>query len=202
MTNTPDFDDPASKTWAEYGLMRGTVRLEVDCSAFAALYEIERTRMVVALGQLGVEIEHVGSTSVPGLPAKPILDVAVGVRHSGHEHTAVELLSRFGYNSFGYLRSAGGHVLDRLINGRACVIVHVLLHGSFRWRKYLVLRDYLRCNAERRDSYAQAKQRLADRFADDRRSYTLAKRETVLRLEREALRWLRMRKDSEACDQP
>lgn len=197
MTGNLVVEDTAAAMWAKYGLLRGTVRLEVDCTAFASLYEVERTRIVNSLLHLNSEVEHIGSTSVPGLPAKPILDIAVGVRESGLEQTAVELLSLHGYNSFGYLRSAGGHVLDRLIDGRACVIVHVLLHNSFRWRRYLVLRDYLRCNAERRDSYAAAKKQLAQRFADDRRSYTIAKRETVFRLEREAFSWLRIRKRME-----
>ena len=126
MRNNSVVDDFAAMAWLKYGLVRGTVRLEVDCAAFVALYEMERTRIVDALAQLSCAVEHVGSTSVPGLPAKPILDVAVGLRESGLEHAAVELLSNYGYNSLGYLRSAGGHVLDRLVNGRACVIVHVL----------------------------------------------------------------------------
>jgi GrpB-like predicted nucleotidyltransferase (UPF0157 family) len=168
--------DLASAAWDMYGLTRGTVRLETDCSKFSALYELERNRIAGALRQIRFEIEHVGSTSVPGLAAKPILDVAVGVTESGLLLAAVELLASNGYNDFGYLRSAGGYVLDRVINGRACVIVHVLIQGSFRWRKYLVLRDYLRCNSDARHNYAQTKQLLAHKFHDDRRAYTSAKR--------------------------
>lgn len=177
--------------WFNYGLVRGTVALNADCSAFGRLFAVEHSSLSAALATIPAEVEHVGSTAIPRLIAKPILDIAVGVLNRGSEEQAIGCLTHVGYNYFGYMRSAGGHVLDRLIGGRACVIVHVLSHDSFRWRKYLALRDYLRCNAGARERYGRGKQKLAIKFSQDRGSYSNEKRRLVIELEREAFRWLR-----------
>lgn len=64
------------------GLKYGTVRLVEHDSRWAQAFLAERESIVAALGDLGGEVEHIGSTAVPGLPAKPILDIAVGIRES------------------------------------------------------------------------------------------------------------------------
>ncbi|THF68912.1 GrpB family protein [Deinococcus sp. Arct2-2] len=64
------------------GLKRGTVALRPSSAEYPALFGEERARVRQSLGALALDIQHVGSTSIPGLAGKPILDLAVGVQHT------------------------------------------------------------------------------------------------------------------------
>ncbi|MFB9993805.1 GrpB family protein [Deinococcus oregonensis] len=83
------------------GLKRGTAALRPSSAEYPALFEEERARVQGALGALAVSLQQVGSTSIPGLPGKPILDLAVGVQDSGQIDACISPLQAIGYTSFG-----------------------------------------------------------------------------------------------------
>lgn len=149
----------------------------------------ERWREVLAsrLGSTARRIDHVGSTSVPGLPAKPIIDVQVSVTDLEEENAYVPPLEEAGLQ----LRSRDDlHRYFRPFPGRSRdVHVHVCAAGSDWEREHLLFRDYLRTHPQARETYAAAKQDAAALWADDRAAYTDAKGETILEILTAAEKW-------------
>jgi len=132
-----------------------------------------RDRLVTALGSAAVRIEHVGSTSVAGLPAKPVIDIQVSVADLDDEASYVSQIEALGIQ----LRSRDRwHRYFRPFPGRARdVQIHVCAAGS-RWEHdHLLFRDYLRAHPDARAAYAAAKRRAAVDWRDDRLAYTDAK---------------------------
>lgn len=124
-----------------------------------------------------VAIEHIGSTSVPGLAAKPILDIGVGVDHAIRNEDVhdevhkwlIELgfLFRGGANEVRPDRMYGYELqpMNRLAN------IHVLEFDSTEWRHYTGFRDFLRTHPSDRDAYGELKLQLSVQHPDDRIAY-------------------------------
>jgi GrpB-like predicted nucleotidyltransferase (UPF0157 family) len=164
------------------GLKYGTVKLVEHDARWTQAFLTERVLLIEALDGLGSEVEHIGSTAVPGLPAKPILDIAVGIPASADLHDCITRLQGLGYEYRGDAGQDGSHVFVRARGDIRTHHVHVVELEGKQWRAYLALRDLLRNNPVSREIYAAGKQALALRFADDRKSYTKAKDELVGRL--------------------
>jgi GrpB-like predicted nucleotidyltransferase (UPF0157 family) len=164
------------------GLQRGTVRLVPYTAQWARLFAAERRRIESALGALALAVEHVGSTAVPGLCAKPILDIGVAVRRSADAAACVAPLMRLGYEYLGDRRGTGGHFFAKGDDARRTHYVHVVAHDSAEWADYLRFRERLRADAAARDEYAQLKVALAAAHATDRESYTRAKEAFIRRI--------------------
>ena len=158
------------------GLHRGTVRLVEAQPRWAALAEAVRADLAGALVGDAVAIEHVGSTAIPGLIAKPILDFAIGIRDDIEPLSLQPRLERMGWLFRTDARDEGGlvFVLETRPMHRVAH-VHVVHHGDLQWRNYLQLRDRLRVDAAARDAYSAAKVALAARFPSDRGAYTTGK---------------------------
>jgi GrpB-like predicted nucleotidyltransferase (UPF0157 family) len=125
------------------------------------LFAREAAKIRAALGERALMVEHAGSTSVPGLVAKPIIDIIVAVAHSGDESTYVPALEAAGYR----LRIREPEWEEhRLLQGtHPDVNVHVLTIGSSEITRMLTLRDWLRANEADRELYAATKRELASR---------------------------------------
>ena len=151
------------------GLESGIVRVAPYDQAWPRLFAAESARLHDALGGLPLVLEHTGSTSVPGLPAKPVLDILAGV--AAHDPLApyVAALVDAGYVHRGE-QGIPGREFFRRGEPRAYHI-HLTHVGSSFWRDHLAFRDYLRAHAEVRDEYARLKQELAVRFPADREAY-------------------------------
>jgi len=136
---------------------------------FAAWHD----RLASALGQVALSIEHVGSTAVPGLIAKPVIDIQVSVADVADESSYRAAIEGLGL----ILRSRErGHRFFRHdVGALRTVHVHVCSRGSQWERDHLLFRDYLRRHPDRRDAYAALKRELAARVGADRLSYTNAK---------------------------
>jgi GrpB-like predicted nucleotidyltransferase (UPF0157 family)/RimJ/RimL family protein N-acetyltransferase len=137
-----------------------------------ARFESERRRLVDALGSSAAEVEHVGSTAVPGLPAKPVIDVLVGLREYPLQPAQIGLLEGLGYVYRGELGIPGRQYFRNPPDTRH---VHAVLHGSELWRRHVAFRDWLRAHPDDAASYATLKRRLAAEHRDDRARYTEGK---------------------------
>lgn len=111
-----------------------------------------------ALGEHALALEHIGSTAVPGLAAKPVIDMLVGVP-AGRRIAAARRLSAQGWTHLGEAGVPGREYLRRREGQHANV--HVVEHGSTLWQDNLLLREYLRHDADARRRYASAKRRAA-----------------------------------------
>lgn len=164
------------------GLTRGLVALTDHDDAWRDEFLAERKRIGTALEGFGCEIEHVGSTAVPGIPAKPILDIALGCPPKTDPLSLKPRLEELGYLYCGDYGDAGGHLFVRGTEAVRTHHLHVVALQDDQWTAYLALRDLLRSDAKSRQLYAAAKQTLARRFKDDRKSYTDGKAATVQQL--------------------
>jgi GrpB-like predicted nucleotidyltransferase (UPF0157 family) len=140
-------------------------------------FACEERRIRDALGERALRIEHIGSTAVPGLIAKPIIDILLVVADSADEPSYVPALEAAGY----VLRIREPDWDEhRLFKGPEIdVNLHVYTQGSDEIERYLVLRDRLRENAADRDLYAQTKRALAARHWTYVQNYADAKSEVV-----------------------
>ena len=141
-------------------LSRGIVIVDYDARwPELFLRESERLRTVLGNGALG--IEHTGSTSVPGLPAKPIIDILLIVRDSADEASYAPALEDAGYAL--RIREPNWHE-HRMFKGPGTDInLHVFSAGCPEIARVLMFRDWLRSNAADRDLYARTKTALAQR---------------------------------------
>ncbi len=162
------------------GLERHTVRLveyqpEWAKRAEAACRAVRRTA-----GDLLVDVQHVGSTAVPGLPAKPVLDPAAALPSLEVVPELVERLTGIGYIYRGDAGDSGGHlfVRDSAPDVRT-IHLHVVLLNGDQWRNYLRFRDALRRDDRLRGQYAELKRELKARFPADRKSYTEGKHDFI-----------------------
>jgi GrpB-like predicted nucleotidyltransferase (UPF0157 family) len=150
-------------------------------------YEAEKTRLVAQIGGLAVEIEHVGSTAVPGIAAKPVIDIMPGVRSMADAEACIEGMRRLGYEYVPEFEEAlpdrryfrKGHPEQKLH-------VHIVQIGGEFWRRHIAFRDYLRAHPEAADEYAALKRRLAAQHPRDSHAYTHAKSEFILGIEKKA----------------
>jgi GrpB-like predicted nucleotidyltransferase (UPF0157 family) len=138
--------------------------------AWPARFEHERARICHALGGLALRVEHIGSTSVPGLAAKPIVDILVTVSDVNDEAAFVRRLERAGY----VLRvREPDHRMFRTPD--LGVHVHVLADSDGEADRYLTFRDRLRSSPEDRIEYERLKRELAPRNWDEIGHYAEAK---------------------------
>lgn len=130
-------------------------------SAWPVLYEREAARIRAALADRALLIEHVGSTSVPGLAAKPHIDVLLAVADSSDEASYVPALEDAGYVL--HIREPGWHEHRAFRRLETELNLHVFSEGCAEIERMLRFRDHLRCNKTDRLLYERTKRELAQR---------------------------------------
>ena len=141
-------------------------------------FEILRSRIGAALGSLAAAIEHVGSTAVPGLAAKPIVDIDVLLGSKSDLPGVVERLTMIGYAHQGDLGIPGREAF-RAPAGQFPHHLYVCPPNSRAYLQHLAFRDYLRTHPEDARAYGLLKRSLASRYGNDRDGYTQAKTEFI-----------------------
>lgn len=153
------------------GLRRGSVALEEHCLEWETAAGETIGELKEILEDAAVDIQHIGSTAVKDIPAKPIIDIAVGAR---------DFESILGLNG---LLEARGFIFRGQDHPRQYLYIcgddeirthhiHVVEYGSDEWNNYINLRDYLRSHRDDAEAYARLKRALAQEYADDRETYT------------------------------
>jgi GrpB-like predicted nucleotidyltransferase (UPF0157 family) len=140
-------------------------------------FDREADRIRAALGDRALRIEHVGSTSVPGLVAKPIIDILLVVANSADEQSYVPALEAAGFRL--RIREPEWHEHRLLRSPGLDINLHVFTAGSIEIERLLLLRDRLRSHPEERQLYAEAKQQLANRTWKYVQDYADAKSEVI-----------------------
>lgn len=132
-------------------------------------------------GSCAVEVRHIGSTAVPGLKSRPIIDIAVGVRSFDDVPQFFSHLSERSYNHK-CESDTENQIFITAIKGRCNVYIHVVIHGKTLWNSYIAFCECLQNDGDVRARYEDLKESLATRFANDRRSYTIGKSDFVRRI--------------------
>lgn len=163
---------------APLGLARGRVHVAAHDPRWSALYrdEAQRLSASVADGALpALVIEHVGSTSVAGLVAKPILDILAGHPRGLEANVYFQLLAALGYEERGEQGVPGRELFVLGPANSRTHHLHLVALGSRSWREPLAFRDRLRAEPELASAYGALKLILAASHAGDRRAYTAGK---------------------------
>jgi GrpB-like predicted nucleotidyltransferase (UPF0157 family) len=143
--------------------------------AWPKLFEEERAILESLLKQwLAGPVEHVGSTAVPGLAAKPVIDIMAGVNGLEQSRPAIPVMATIGYCYFPY-QPEQKHWFCKPSAIFRTHHLHLVPFGSKHWNERLLFRDYLRRNSATAEEYAELKQRLAQQYKFDREAYTEAK---------------------------
>ena len=161
-------------------IYEGVELLAYDPS-WPAMYAAERERLSSLLPGVFVELQHIGSTAVPGLVAKPIIDLLAGVESMTTAEAIAGSICSSGYTTSAEFNET---LNDRKwfmhwANGHRTHHLHVVVHDSKAWHERLRFRNALRSQPELAVRYAALKSQLTERHATDREAYTDAKAEFV-----------------------
>ncbi len=142
-----------------------------------SLFEAESTELMDAIGHYVADIQHIGSTAVPGLAAKPVIDILVGLRRLLDAQDCILPIEGMGYE---YVPEFEDEFPDRryfrkILNGKRTHQIHIVEIGTDFWKRHLAFRDYLLNHPEITNQYSDLKKELAKQFENDRKGYTNAK---------------------------
>jgi GrpB-like predicted nucleotidyltransferase (UPF0157 family) len=166
------------------------IQEEVALSPYDAnwpsMFKDERDRLLRLLPGDFLAIEHFGSTAVPGLAAKPIIDILAGVDSMSGADELMEPLCRAKYTTSMEFNATliGRRWLMRWAEGRRTHHLHLVVYGGQEWDRRLAFRNILRANTELAQQYELNKRLWAAQFRSDREAYTGAKEDFI----REALK--------------
>jgi GrpB-like predicted nucleotidyltransferase (UPF0157 family) len=151
-------------------------------------FQQEQALIVSAIGAHVVQIEHVGSTAVPGLAAKPVIDIMIGIAALERAPQCIAPLERLGYayvpeheQQMPYRR-----FFHKDTAGRRSHHLHLVETSHEFWSRHLLFRDYLRRHGDTMQAYAALKREFAMRYVDDMAGYTDAKAAFIQHVERRA----------------
>jgi GrpB-like predicted nucleotidyltransferase (UPF0157 family) len=161
--------------------------------AWPDLFLAEQTRIQAAIGPHIRQIEHMGSTAVPGLAAKPIIDIMIGLAVLADAPACIAPLEALGYT---YVPEYEADMPDRRYfskgrgtPGGATHHIHMVELGGTFWNRHLLFRDYLRAHPADAAAYGDLKRRLAAAHRSDRAAYTDAKTAFITGIEAKAQAW-------------
>jgi GrpB-like predicted nucleotidyltransferase (UPF0157 family) len=157
--------------------------------AWHELFVTTATPMREALGDVAIRIDHVGSTAIPGIVAKPVIDILISIASFEPFDTIENPLASLGY----VWQSANPDKTKRFFReppGTRRTHVHVQKHGSWGQQFVLLFRDYLRSNEDERRRYEAIKQELAAKFRNDRPSYVAGKSPIIWEIMVRASQWV------------
>ena len=170
-------DQDTSSQWG-LGLRKGTVVLVDHNPAWQRAFEIEAAQIRAALGPLAIEIQHVGSTAIPNIRARPILDLMLGIADFDQGPLLEPALAQLGYEYVPHAGVPNDHVFGKGLDRTH--LLHVVEHDGPDWNHKLRFRDRLRADPTLAQAYESLKIRLAEEFADNRAAYTAAKQQFIV----------------------
>lgn len=144
--------------------------------AWPSVFQREAERITAAVGAQVLHVEHVGSTAVPHLLAKPVIDIGVAVSSDAAADACIAPLTALGYEYRGMHGDDPArryYVLNR--DGRRVTQIHVYILPAQGWDETLRFRDALRADPQLRSAYAAEKQRVAESVAWNKMAYSVAK---------------------------
>lgn len=172
------------------GLKRGMVKLEPHDWRWEK--EAEKTIAVLEkiLGEDAIDIQHIGSTAITSILSKPIIDIVVGVNNLSGILLYNDCMKQEGI----YYRGSGVdgqllYVMGDLENDTRTHHIHVVIWDSKEWNNYVNFRDFLNNNPNEAFQYQILKEKLKNKYFNDRGAYTKGKREMIDNILEEAEKW-------------
>lgn len=165
---------------ADIGLAQGVVKIVPYCSSWNDHFRDEKEILCKLLDLHVLDIQHIGSTAVPGLSAKPIIDIMAGVRSLEDGLGCVEVLERQGYAFKGEAGIPGRLFFTKEQHDFRTHHLHMVEYHSEFWCNHLLFRDYLIKHPDTAKLYEQMKWELAQKHPFDREAYTDGKSDFIV----------------------
>ena len=159
------------------GLKNGTVTLENNHLKWAKMFKEEKNFLKEIFGELAIEIEHIGSTAIKGIDAKPIIDIAIAVndfRNVEKIKTKLETIYTFINNE-----NAEEIILVKEDSKITYFLIHIMKVNSKRYKDAINFRDYISNNYEDLKRYECLKHKLIKLYSNDRKMYTKSKNDFI-----------------------
>lgn len=155
------------------GVKRGTVILAPYDPQWPVLFEREKTLLLSNFDDRIIAIEHIGSTAIPGMPAKPIIDINVAVPSLEKVDLFIEKLPKLGYEYIPERRFSDRQFFPKGPESKRTHHLNLVeVSSETGWKNQLLFRDYMRTHADARQAYIELKTKLAEKYADNRDEYT------------------------------
>ena len=167
------------------GLETGKLKFLPYNSEWQQLFAAEKKSLQAAVGDNVLDIQHVGSTSIPGMIAKPILDLGIAVDNFEAAFACVESIEKLGYIYRGENGIPRRHFFVK--GNPRTHHIHMLEIRSWDWQGHILFRDYLIGHSEVAQQYAQLKLQLFEQFNGDRNAYQAGKKNFIEQVEQQAL---------------
>lgn len=155
------------------------------------LFEVEAGLLRSIFGQEVAAIHHIGSTSIPGMKAKPIIDILLEVRDIERVDLFNEPMLRLGYEPRGEYGLPHRRYFPKTANGHRTFHIHAWQSGESEIERHLAFRDFMIAHPQQAQAYGSLKEALIDKFAGDKEAYISGKNHFCQEMERQALRWQR-----------
>ena len=172
------------------GLKSGTVKLSRYDADWALRFQGEALRLRQITGTSRYRLEHIGSTAIPGLDAKPIIDMAMRIPSFKRLALWIRRLEEAGYDYKGEYGLPGRHFFTR--GNPTTQHLHLVTPTSEHWDRWLLFRDYLRAKPDEAKRYNDAKLALARKYPTNRNAYTKAKTPVINSLLARARKWRKL----------
>lgn len=165
------------------GLKEGTVRLLPHNIKWSQSFEKEKKILSKVLNDLVIDIQHIGSTSIPGILAKPIIDIAIGIKSMKDSKKFIPLLESLEYEYVPKFGSLNLHTFfAKGPDKKRTHYVHLLKYNGKIWQNDLLFKDFLTKDKNRAKQYEKLKRDLAKNYADNRKKYTSSKNEFIVKI--------------------
>lgn len=157
------------------GLKRGTIQLANYNPDWINIFTHERVLIQDIIGNWILDIQHIGSTSIPDMAAKPIIDIAIGVENFDEAHICIVPLEKLGYIYKGENGIPRRHFFTKTSNDITTFHLHMNEINSQDWRSQIFFRDYLTSDIMKAQQYRELKEKLAELYLNDRDAYLKGK---------------------------
>jgi len=163
-------------------MTKPVVEIHVYDTSWTDQFEREKQKIEGTLGYQVLAIEHIGSTSVTGMPAKPIIDIMVGIADLEKALLLAEPLREIAYEYVPMPKFKDRFFFRKGLWRQGTCHLHICEYDGNEWKDKLLFRDYLRTHAEAAAEYASLKQQLAAKYTYERSAYTKEKEPFIKRI--------------------
>ncbi|MFX0183133.1 MAG: GrpB family protein [Candidatus Hodarchaeota archaeon] len=151
------------------GFKRGKIKLLPYQLEWKELFSKEKQHLEATIGNNILEIEHIGSTAIPGMTAKPIIDIAIAIHNFEEAKVCIDLLEKIGYEYKGEFGISRRHYFVKGTPRR--YHLHMNEITSENWKNHISFRDYLIKHPDKAKQYADLKIKPAQQFKANREAY-------------------------------
>lgn len=162
------------------GVSKNSVMLCPYSEEWHLLFEKEKANLYNCTKRNLIDIQHVGSTSIIGMQAKPIIDIVIAVKDLNEGFELVNDVEAIGYHFKGSLGKSNRFFFWKEDEGINTHNLHIVEHGDKNWENLILFRDFMNKYTSYRNKYINLKEELASKYKDDRDTYTEKKAEFIL----------------------